>query len=135
MDPVGSIHKSSTATTIEIKPQYQDALLGLDGFSHVWVLWWFDRNDNPEGRSVLRVHPRGKRTNPLTGVFGTRSPERPNLVAMTLCRIVSIHAGAIRVEEIDALDDTPVIDLKPHIPEADSGGDVMVPSWAMQLRR
>ena len=75
--PIGHVHKQSTETTIEIESRYQDALLGLEGFSHVWVLWWFDQNDNLEKRSVLRVHPRGNRKNPLTGVFAPRSPARP----------------------------------------------------------
>jgi len=127
--PVGRIHKRGSGTTIEIAPGYQEALLGLEDFSHVWVIWWFDRNDNPDKRAVLRVHPRGNPKNPLTGVFATRSPARPNLIAMTLCRIRSIEENTIRVEHIDAFDNTPVLDLKPHIPESDGDRRALVPSW------
>jgi tRNA-Thr(GGU) m(6)t(6)A37 methyltransferase TsaA len=127
--PVGRIHKRASDTTIEIEPRYQNALLGLDGFSHVWVIWWFERNDNPQKRSVLRVHPRGNPENPLTGVFATRSPARPNLIAMTLCRIRSIEGRTIRVEDIDAFDATPVLDLKPHIPDSDGDQRALVPAW------
>jgi tRNA-Thr(GGU) m(6)t(6)A37 methyltransferase TsaA len=114
--PVGRVHRGDAGTTIEIAPRHQDALLGLEGFSHVWVIWWFDRNDNPEKRAVLRVHPRGDPKNPLTGVFATRSPARPNLIALTLCRIRSIRGNTVFVESIDAFDNTPVLDLKPYIP-------------------
>ena len=127
--PVGRIHKRDSGTTIEIAPGYRDALLGLEDFSHVWVIWWFDRNDNPDKRAVLRVHPRGNPNNPLTGVFATRSPARPNLIAMTLCRISSIEGNTIRVEHIAAFDDTPVLDLKPHIPESDGDQRALVPQW------
>jgi len=127
--PVGRVHKGDSGTTIEIAPGYQDALLGLEDFSHVWVIWWFDQNDNTEQRSVLRVHPRGNPKNPLTGVFATRSPARPNLIAMTLCRMTSIEGRTIHVEHIDAFDDTPVLDLKPHVPESDGNHRALVPQW------
>jgi tRNA-Thr(GGU) m(6)t(6)A37 methyltransferase TsaA len=93
------------------------------------VIWWFDRNDNPEKRAVLRVHPRGDPKNPLTGVFATRSPARPNLIALTLCRIRSIRGNTVFVESIDAFDNTPVLDLKPYIPGSDGVERALVPSW------
>jgi tRNA-Thr(GGU) m(6)t(6)A37 methyltransferase TsaA len=127
--PVGRVHKGDAGTTIEVEPAYQEALLGLEGFSHVWVIWWFDRNDSSEKRSVLRVHPRGNRRNPLTGVFATRSPARPNLIALTLCRIREIRGHTVFVESIDAFDDTPVLDLKPYIPRSDAVQRALVPSW------
>jgi tRNA-Thr(GGU) m(6)t(6)A37 methyltransferase TsaA len=127
--PVGWIHKHGTETTIEMGSTFQDALLGLDGFSHVWVLWWFDRNDNPEKRGVLRVYPRGDSKNPLTGVFATRSPARPNLIGMSLCKIRSIRGSKVRVEGIDAFDNTPVLDLKPYIPGSDADQEATVPAW------
>jgi tRNA-Thr(GGU) m(6)t(6)A37 methyltransferase TsaA len=129
LSPVGQVKKDDSGTAIEIDTKYKDALLGLDGFSHVWVLWWFDRNDNPEKRSVLRVHPRGNRNNPLTGVFATRSPARPNLIAMTLCKIRSVEKNVVKLERIDAFDKTPVLDLKPYIPGYDGSGKATVPSW------
>jgi len=127
--PVGRIHQHDTHATVEIAPAHQDALLGLEGFSHVWVIWWFDRNDNPRERAVSRVHPRGNPKNPLTGVFATRSPARPNLIGMTLCKIRSIEGNTIRVDRIDAFDNTPVLDLKPYIPGFDGAPEATVPSW------
>jgi len=126
--PIGCVRKTDDRTTIELDVKYQPGLLGLDGFSHVYVFWWFDRNDTPKKRSILQVHPRGKRQNPRTGVFATRAPFRPNLIALTLCKIVSIEENVVQVEKIDAFDGTPVLDLKPFIPGYDSA-EATVPDW------
>ncbi|MBV2097138.1 MAG: SAM-dependent methyltransferase, partial [Candidatus Thiodiazotropha sp. (ex Codakia orbicularis)] len=79
----------------------------------IWVLYWFDRNDTPERRGILQVHPRGNPDNPLRGVFATRAPVRPNLIALSRCRILSIAANRIEIDGIDAFPDTPVLDIKP----------------------
>ena len=76
------------------------------------VVWWFHKNDTPKKRAVLKVHPRGNRDNPLTGVFATHSPFRPNLIALTICKVLSVKDGLITIDGIDAFDDTPIIDLK-----------------------
>jgi len=127
--PIGKIQKRGSVTTIEINKKYQDALLGLDGFSHVWVFWWFDRNDTLEKRGIMRVRPRGDSRNPLTGVFATRSPVRPNLIALTACRILSVKDNLIRIDKIDALPGSPIVDLKPYMPASDSVPDVEIPDW------
>ncbi|MGQ9918266.1 MAG: TrmO family methyltransferase domain-containing protein [Bryobacteraceae bacterium] len=75
----------------------------------------------------MQVHPRGNRTNPLPGVFATRSPRRPNLIALTLCKIVSVKANVVEVEMIDAFAGTPVLDMKPFIPGYDSATDSQWP--------
>ncbi len=129
LEPIGSVQKKADRTTLVIEKKFAAALRGLDGFSHVWVFWWFDRNDNPEKRSVLQVHPRGNPENPLTGVFACRSPARPNLIAFTLCRILAVNGNELEVEEIDAFADTPILDLKPYIPGIDSAAEALVPDW------
>lgn len=68
---------------VRLDPRVRDGLLGLEQWSPIWVFHWFDRNDTPAKRSVLQVHPRGNPDNPLTGVFATRSPVRPNLACVT----------------------------------------------------
>jgi tRNA-Thr(GGU) m(6)t(6)A37 methyltransferase TsaA len=125
--PIGVVRKTERRTLIVLDRKYQPGLLGLDGFSHVYVLWWFDRNDTPERRATLQVHPMGNRKNPLTGVFATRSPRRPNLIALTLCKIVSVKENVVEVEAIDAFADTPVLDMKPFIPGYDSTADAHSP--------
>jgi tRNA-Thr(GGU) m(6)t(6)A37 methyltransferase TsaA len=127
--PVGIVRKTDTAVSIEIYNEFTDALLGLDGFSHIVVLYWFDQNDTAEKRRVLQVHPRKDPRNPLTGVFATHSPQRPNLIALTVCKIISIHDNLIEIEDIDALDDSPVIDIKCYIPGSIGEKDVRLPDW------
>jgi tRNA-Thr(GGU) m(6)t(6)A37 methyltransferase TsaA len=127
--PVGSVRKSDTAVSIDIFDEFTDALLGLEGFSHVVVLFWFDQNDTAEKRRVLQVHPRKDPRNPLSGVFATHSPQRPNLIGLTVCKIISIHGGSIEIEDIDALDGSPVIDLKCYIPGSVADKDVRLPDW------
>ena len=127
--PVGVVRKTDTAVSIEIYDDYTDGLLGLDGFSHMAVFYWFDQNDTAEKRRVLQVHPRKDPRNPLTGVFATHSPQRPNLIGLTVCKILSIHGGSIEIEDIDAFDGTPVIDLKCYIPGSIDEKDVRLPDW------
>jgi tRNA (Thr-GGU) A37 N-methylase len=79
----------------------------------IWVLYRFDRNDTPEKRSFLQVHPRGDPESPLRSVCATRSPLRPNLTALGQFGIPGVKDNAIEVDGIDALADTPVLDLKP----------------------
>ena len=110
--PIGKVVKENDKTMIVLDKKYQPGLLGLDRHSHVHVVYWFDRNDTPEGRAVLQVHPRGDKNNPLTGVFATHSPFRPNLIAISKCSIISINDNVIEIEDIDAFNGTPVIDLK-----------------------
>ena len=127
--PVGEVRKNEEATRIEIFEPYSEALLGLEGFSHILVFFWFHENDTVERRKTLRVHPRGDKKNPLSGVFATHSPLRPNLIGLTLCKIKSIRDNRIEIEDIDALDGTPVIDIKCFIPGSTPGADVRVPDW------
>ena len=130
LSPVGHVEKQRGRSCIRVDPHCQAALLGLEQWSHIWVLYWFDRNDTPEKRSVLQVHPRGKRENPLTGVFATRSPLRPNLIGLSLCRVLSVKEKEVEIESIDAFDQTPVIDIKPFIPEIDRPqGKLTTPGW------
>jgi len=129
MRPIGHVQKTEDRTVIVLDKKYEPGLLGLDGFSHAYVFWWFSLNDTPERRMTLQVNPMGNRENPLTGVFATRCPRRPNLVAMTLCKIVSVKENVVELEKIDAIDKTPVIDIKPFIPGYDSTEDGEVPEW------
>lgn len=133
--PVGRIEKEGDASRVRIFDRYADALLGLDGWSHVNVFYWFDRNDTPQRRRILQVHPRGNRDNPLTGVFACRSPVRPNLIALTVCKIVSVEGAVVTVDAIDAFSGTPVLDLKPFIPPDAPRDGVKTPEWAGPRRQ
>ena len=127
--PVGVVRKSEDASYIEIFDAYADALMGLEGFSHVQVLFWFHENDEADKRKVLQVQPRGDKKNPLSGVFATDSPLRPNRIGSTICKIKSIQDRRIEIEDIDAFDGTPVIDIKCYIPGSVAESDVRLPTW------
>ncbi len=110
--PIGTVEREDGHTYIVIDRKYLPGLKGLETHAYVHVVYWFDKNDTPEKRAILQVHPRGDRNNPLTGVFATHSPFRPNLIAISKCDIVSIKENMIEIKEIDAFDGSPVIDLK-----------------------
>ncbi len=128
--PVGRIEKTDESVRIRIFEQYAGALLGLEQWSHINVLYWFDKNDTPQKRGILRVHPRGKRENPLTGVFACRAPVRPNLIALSVCRVLSVEEGVVTIDAIDAFDATPVLDIKPLIRGDEPREDLRSPAWA-----
>ena len=110
--PIGKVVKENGRSFIVLDKKYQTGLKGLESHSYVTVVYWFDRNDTPENRAILEVHPRADKKNPLTGVFATHSPFRPNLIAISRCDIISVKENVIEIKDIDAFDGSPVLDLK-----------------------
>jgi tRNA-Thr(GGU) m(6)t(6)A37 methyltransferase TsaA len=90
-------------------PGVSDGIRDLEAGSEILLLTWLDR----ARRDVLAVHPRGDSRNPLTGVFSTRSPDRPNPIGLHRVRIVAIDGTRIQVRNLEALDGTPILDVKP----------------------
>jgi len=132
--PIGVVEKKVEGVRLRIFDEYVEGLLGLEGWSHLNVIYWFDRNDTPQQRRVLRVHPRGDKENPLTGVFACRAPVRPNLIGLSVCKILSVQGSLVTLDDLDAFDATPVLDLKPFIPPDALNQDVRVPAWARKNR-
>ena len=91
------------------EPHATEALDGLEPGARVIVLTWLDRAD----RSVLRVHPRDDRSNPMRGVFTTRSADRPNPIGLHEVEVLEVDGSRVKVSDLEALDGTPVLDLKP----------------------
>ncbi|MFZ5448286.1 MAG: tRNA (N6-threonylcarbamoyladenosine(37)-N6)-methyltransferase TrmO [Thermodesulfobacteriota bacterium] len=129
LNPVGVVKKQGERAFLEIYPEYAPALDGLKDFSHLWVFYWFHENDTPEERRTLKVHPRRDPANPLTGVFACRAPVRPNLIGFTACRIVKVNGNLVEVAALDARDGSPILDLKPYIPDGDAIPDATIPAW------
>jgi tRNA-Thr(GGU) m(6)t(6)A37 methyltransferase TsaA len=92
-----------------LEPDVAEALDGLQPGARVIVLTWLDRAD----RSVLRVHPRDDASNPMRGVFSTRSADRPNPIGLHEVEVLAVEGTRVRVSDLEALDGTPVLDLKP----------------------
>ncbi|MFC1977090.1 tRNA (N6-threonylcarbamoyladenosine(37)-N6)-methyltransferase TrmO [Chloroflexota bacterium] len=112
---------------IVIDPGLTEALDGLEGFSHIIVLYWMHRAAS--GELLIKVHPRGRKEVPLQGLFAVRTPNRPNPIGKTTVRLLQRQGNILRVEGLDAIDGTPVIDIKPYIPGYDSATDTRVPKW------
>lgn len=112
---------------IEIVPGLTEALDSLDEFSHIIVLYWMDRL-KPEPQP-LKVHPRRDPSFPLVGLFATRAPKRPNPIGKATVRLLKRERNVLIVSGLDALDGTPVIDIKPYLPGYDSATDARTPSW------
>lgn len=96
---------------VEIFPPYHEALLRIEENSHLWLLLWFHKSD----RKVLRTAPRRIDPNlPEFGVFGLRSPNRPNPIALTLVQLGNVKGNILQVQGLDAIDGTPVLDIKSY---------------------
>lgn len=117
---------------IEIDPALTEALDGLEEFSHLIVLFWMNQLDGRKMR--LRVHPRGEVRLPMVGLLTTRSPRRPNPIGKTTVRLLERRGNILRVEGIDAMSGTPVIDIKPYIPRDDSFPYAKMPHWVTEYR-
>ncbi len=96
--------------------QFELALMDLEGFDHVWLVWWFHRNTNWRPKVVP---PRGA-TNKRRGVFATRSPHRPNPIGLTAVRLHRVEGLTLTVGPLDLVDGTPILDIKPYLPTADA---------------
>lgn len=129
--PVGKIVYQNGTPAIKVWEPYLPALKGLSGFSHLQVFWWFDACDNAAARSVLSVNSPYQNGPKSLGAFATRSPERPNPIALSTSEILKIDdaAGTIELAFIDAHENSPVIDLKPYTPSLDRVASPQVPIW------
>jgi tRNA-Thr(GGU) m(6)t(6)A37 methyltransferase TsaA len=100
---------------LEIEPAYADGLDRMRVGDEIIVITWLHQGR----RDVLKVHPRGERSNPLTGVFSTRSPDRPNPLGLHRVQVLDIKAGRLHIGPIEAIDGTPVVDIKPVVESRD----------------
>ena len=117
---------SKIISEIVIDNRLAEALDGLEEFSHIIVLYWMHRL--AKGEVPLKVHPMGREELPLVGLFATRTPNRPNPIGETTVKLLERHGNILKVAGLDALDGSPVIDIKPYIP-LDDLLDAKVPSW------
>ncbi len=131
VSPIGKIRHDEEGTFLIVEKRYLPALKELDGFSYINVIWWCDGSDTEEARSTLEVEAPYKKAPEVMGIFATRSPIRPNPIALTAVQIISIdHAvGRIQLAYIDANDGTPVVDIKPYTPSLDRVEEPKVPGW------
>lgn len=117
---------------IVVDSDLSEALENLEEFSHIIVLYWMHQVA-AAGQIPMKVHPKGKKELPLVGLFVSRSPHRPNPVGKATVRLLQRRGNILKVRGLDAIDGTPVIDIKPYIPGYDSVTDAKVPSWINKL--
>jgi tRNA (Thr-GGU) A37 N-methylase len=119
---------------IELDPRRftDDSLAALDTFSHVLVVFHFHLVDAADEETGGR-RPRGRAGWPLVGIFAQRAKRRPNRIGTTTCRVVSVDGLVLTVEGLDAMEGTPVLDLKPHMAEFEPHGEVFQPSWSREI--
>ena len=117
---------------IEMKAEYCRGLFHLDHFSHLTVLYWLHLRDNEDDRKTLRVIPMRHEGAPEMGVFGTRSPSRPNPIGLCVVELLKLEDCTLLVKGLDAKEGSPILDVKPYIPRADSIPEAKVPEWALK---
>lgn len=128
---IGVIRADESGARIEIAPEYKDSLVGLDGFSYINILWWFSGCDNEKDRGILaEAKPYTKGPDTL-GTFATRSPQRPNPIALSCAYVtyIDVSHGIVGLAYIDADDQSPVLDMKPYTPSLDRVEEPEVPAW------
>ncbi len=122
----------SIISEVVIAPQLVEALDGIDGFSHVLIVFYLHRVDE-DRRSLLKVHPENKEELPLVGVFATRSPVRPNPIGITVVKLLERQENVLKVLGLDAYDGTPVLDVKPYLRRGDLIEEATTPDWLLRL--
>jgi tRNA (adenine37-N6)-methyltransferase len=144
--PIGTVHSTRTTveddgwdaivSSVELDPGRfsADALAGLESFSHVEVLFWMDRVEAERIETGAR-HPRNNREWPKVGIFAQRGKNRPNQIGATICRVDRVEGLTLHVTGLDAIDGTPVLDLKPWVREFAPRGELRQPAWMDELMK
>lgn len=137
VNPIGFVHFDQAGPLIQLEQVYAPGLQELDGFGHINVLWWCHECDSEEARNTLETMSPYKKAPEVMGIFATRSPMRPNPIALTASQVIGIdhEKGIVRLAYLDAADGTPVLDLKPYTPSIDRIEDPEVPSWCRHWPR
>jgi tRNA-Thr(GGU) m(6)t(6)A37 methyltransferase TsaA len=131
-EAVGDEVKDKSRTSqIVLRDNLVEALDGITGFSHLFVLFWLSQIPD-EQRMIMKVHPRGRMDMPLLGVFATRTNLRPNPIGLTLVELLKVEGNTLTVRGLDAFDGTPVLDIKPF-DSWDTAKNARVPDWWIKL--
>jgi tRNA-Thr(GGU) m(6)t(6)A37 methyltransferase TsaA len=127
---VGEVVSIGEISTIRIHEECCPALLGIDGYSHLFVLYWMHLRDDEGHRGTLQVTPPRHKGAPLTGVFACRSPSRPNPVGLTVVKLKGVEGCMLKVSGLDALEGSPIVDIKPYSYRGDAFPDSRSPEWS-----
>ena len=142
IEPIGVVRSPVTegvdedwggvVSEIHIKPEYSPGLRGLDAFSHVNVIFLMHRSRFDPATDLMR-RPRGRDDMPQVGIFAQRAKHRPNPIGLTAVRLLSVLDNVLTVQGLDAIDGSPVLDIKPYFPVFDRVEDAATPEWVDRL--
>ncbi len=143
LTPIGkvrnSIHKKKgkrwerIISQVVIDPKYEEALEGIEEYSHLLILFWLSRIPHKARGRMLKIHPRSRVDLPLVGIFSTRTQYRPNPIGLTLVRLLGRKRNILGVRGLDAINGTPVLDIKPISPRTEFPRKTQVPEWYHRL--
>lgn len=128
VEPVRRDDWETVISEIVLHEDLQEALNRIEDFSHIIVIYWMHKIGRSQ-RKTTKVHPRGNQSAPLVGVFASRSPARPNPVGIRTVRLLERQANVLKVSGLDAINGTPVLDIKPYIHGLNSINDAKTPGW------
>jgi len=113
---------------IHLEPEFALGLKGLDQFSHIIIVFFMDKSTFDAAEDLIR-RPKGRADMPLLGIFAQRARHRPNSIGITAVELLGIERNVVRVKGLDAIDGTPVLDIKPYFPIFDRVDQPSVPEW------
>lgn len=132
---IGAVRIEKDACYIEIYQPYTKGLRHIEKFSHIFVLWWISMRDNPHDRSNMLASPPRLKKPVETGVFSSRSPARPNPIGLTKVKLLKVESNKLFIDRIDAIDGTPVLDIKPYLPgDSVPINEIILPEWFEYLK-
>ena len=139
--PIGFLHNQfesripegweTALAQIAVEERWHPALEGIEAFSHLIVLFWLDRS--PRRHIEKRIHPENREDLPAVGLFATRTPYRPNPIGLQVVELVRREGNVLTIRGIDALDGTPVLDIKPYLQRGDRIARTRIPIWLKKL--
>ncbi|MEO8393597.1 MAG: tRNA (N6-threonylcarbamoyladenosine(37)-N6)-methyltransferase TrmO [Chloroflexota bacterium] len=142
LEPIATIHSpisegvdedwGSVISEIELKPEFTDGLRQLASFSHALIVFFMHQSSFKAETDLVR-RPRGRADMPEAGIFAQRAKHRPNPIGITAVEIVAIEGNILRVRGLDAIDGSPVLDIKPYVPAFDRRDEAIIPEWMDRL--
>jgi len=143
LKPIGVVHNEIKQTSyhdckdivseIEIDGKWAELLDGIEEFSHIIVLFWMHKVSR-DAEPPVKVHPRGRADLPLVGLFATRAPQRPNPIGITTVKLLKRRGNILTVQGLDAIDGTPVIDIKSYMIPRIARNEIRMPEWVAKLQ-
>jgi len=143
LKPIGRVHspirkkkwggREPVVSEIVLSPGYEEALEGIEEYSHLLVLYWLSRTPPRSRGRRLKIHPKSRPDLPLVGIFATRTQYRPDPFGLTQVQLLRRRRTVLRVKDLDALNGTPVLDIKPISPRTEMPAKTRVPEWYHRL--